>query len=488
MEPNKLQKTLFTDRSIRIKVTSESHQWFFTTYFANYLTHPTADIHRQLFAITEDEETPLSVVVAFRGSAKSTIMTTSYPIWAIAGKQQKKFVLIASQTQYQARVHLTNIKRELESNELLANDLGPFVEQREEWGSTSLYIPKYNARITAISTEQSVRGIRHGAFRPDLVIADDVEDMQSVKTREGRNKTFDWYTSEIIPIGDTHTKRIAIGNLLHEDSLLMRLREGIEAGTMLGKFFRYPLIDKNNVCLWPGKYPDAESISRLEKMVGTKVAWQREYLLNIVPEEDQIIDREWIQYYDELPSKGKHVANVISIDLAISQRQTADYTAMIVGGLYSNDTSWFDIDGESLNDAVDDDPRHYIYILPEIVNKRLNFRQMIDNTKVLYSKYGQPKVCVEDVAYQRSAVEQLAEEGLHVIGVPANGDKRARLNLVSHLIEDGTIRFPRHGAEQLIEQLVHFGVEKHDDLVDAFTMLAWELHHFRNPQPRIRWI
>src|SRR6266404_4684981 len=242
MQPNDLQQRLFSDKRVRTEITGQSHEWFFSTYFSNYLTHAVSDYQREMFTISENENLPLAVIVAFRGSGKSTIMTLSYPIWAVLGKLQKKFVLIASQTQYQARVHLTNIKRELESNELLANDLGPFVEQREEWGSTSLYIPKYNARITAISTEQSVRGIRHGQYRPDLIICDDVEDMNSVKTREGRNKTFDWLTGEIIPAGDTNTKRIIIGNLLHEDSLLMRLKELIENNEIDGTFRRWPLV------------------------------------------------------------------------------------------------------------------------------------------------------------------------------------------------------------------------------------------------------
>jgi tRNA(Met) C34 N-acetyltransferase TmcA len=119
MKPSELQEKLFKDRELRAAITSQSHEWFFSTYFANYLTSESAEIHKSLFAVTEDEENPLSVVVAFRGSGKSTIMTMSYPIWAVLGKQQKKFVLIASQTQYQARVHLMNIKRELESNDLL---------------------------------------------------------------------------------------------------------------------------------------------------------------------------------------------------------------------------------------------------------------------------------------------------------------------------------------------------------------------------------
>ena len=45
-----------------------------------------------------------------------------------------------------------------------------------------------------------------------------------LKTKEGRDKIFQWLTGEIMPIGDTYTKKIFIGNLLHEDCLLMRLK------------------------------------------------------------------------------------------------------------------------------------------------------------------------------------------------------------------------------------------------------------------------
>ena len=35
----------------------------------------------------------------------------------------------------------------------------------------------------------------------------------------------------------------------------------------------------------------------------------------------------------------------------------------------------------------------------------------------------------------------------------------------------GHVLFPRFGAEHLIQQLVGFGIEKHDDLVDALCIL-----------------
>lgn len=461
MEDKILQKQLFTDRNLRTTITSNSHEWFFSTYFSAYLTCKSAEIHRSLFRVTEDEDNLLSVIVAFRGSGKSTIMTMSYPIWAVVGKQQKKFVLIASQTQYQARVHLTNIKRELESNDLLKNDMGPFVEQREEWGSTSLYIPKYNARITAISTEQSVRGVRHGQYRPDLIIADDVEDMSSVKSREGRNKTFDWYTGEIIPAGDTNTKRIAVGNLLHEDSLLMRLKDKIDTKEIDGTYNEWPIM-LDNKSMWPGKYKDIESLNSLRKSIANKISWEREYMLRIIPDEDQVIHAEWIQFYEVLPEKTKeneYINSFISVDLAISQSASADKTAIVIIHLFGY---------ESAN-------RRY-YFDKRFVNNRLSHLETLETIASLYSALNadnetEPMVLVEKVQYQAAVVEQLQDRGVLSRGINVRIDKRSRIQLASAPFEMGQVYFPKIKSFDVVTQeIIGFGVEKYDDLVDAVSM------------------
>ena len=56
-------------------------------------------------------------------------------------------------------------------------------------------------------------------------------------------------------------------------------------------------------------------------------------------------------------------------------------------------------------------------------------------------------------------------------GVPLGGAGRARLRVAARYIKNGTVKFPRHGCEQLITQLLGFGGEKHDDLVDALVWL-----------------
>ncbi|MHB1117922.1 MAG: hypothetical protein ACYCZ7_00105, partial [Minisyncoccota bacterium] len=318
------------DPKVRRVVARESFFFFFNIYFPHYVKYMTADFQREIFSLLEDERNQTLVLVAFRGSGKSTIVTMAHVLWAVLGKQQKKYVVIGGLTQRQARQHLQNIKRELESNETLRNDLGPFREEQDEWGSLSLVISNCGAKITAASTEQSIRGMRHGAHRPDLIILDDVEDLASVQTLESRDKTHQWFSGDVLPAGDIGTRMVIVGNLLHEDSLIMRLRNGIKNGDFTGTFRQYPIINESGICLWPGKFPDEQSIEIERKKIGNYNAWMREYMLQIIPEDDQLVLPSWIQKYERLPSDDEGFRfTLAAADLAISQKPTADSPAIV---------------------------------------------------------------------------------------------------------------------------------------------------------------
>ena len=456
--PKHLVATLLKDVDARVELVTSSHYWFFATYFPDYLQHKTADFQRKMFEISESSDLSLAVIMAFRGSAKSTIMTMSYPIWAVMGKQQKKFVIIASQTQQQARNHLLNIRRELENNNLLKNDLGPFTEATDEWGQMALYIPKYDARILAVSAEQGIRGVRNGAHRPDLIIADDVEDINSTRTKESRDKTFNWWSGELIPAGDVGSRHIVIGNLLHEDSLLMRLKSKLEANEIDGNFYSWPIVDDDGTILWIGKFPDEKAVEKERRKIGNRIAWEREYLLHLVPDDDQIIDRKMIHYYDTLPTRlrGERNDMIIGVDLAISESSKADYTAVMP----------IVIRGRG------DDMR--MYVRSDITNKRMSFPDTVDYLREQNRFYCYPRFYIEQTAYQAAVVQQLKIDGLDVVGVSPRSDKRSRLNMIADKIQRGIILFPSKGAEELITQLVGFGIEKHDDLVDALTTAILE--------------
>ncbi|NBV76555.1 hypothetical protein EBR66_00050 [bacterium] len=469
VQDKELFEKITKDRTVRRAITRESHLMFFYVYFSHYVTYEIAEFQKDIFRITEDQSNPLAVIVAFRGSGKSTLVTFSYSLWAMLGVHQKKFVLIIGQTQTQAKQYLINLKRELESNSLLRNDLGPFQEESGEWGASALVFPQLKAKIMAVSSEQSIRGLRHNQHRPDLIICDDLEDMASVKTYENRQKIYNWLCGEVMPLGDRNTRFVVVGNLLHEDSLVMRLRRDIDEGQRKGIFKMFPLLTSGGTVAWPGKYPTQETIAEEKMKSGNEYAWQREYLLRIVPDEDQVIHLSWIQYYDALPKRRDTYHGVfMGVDLAISQKETADYTAM-VSALISHEESFC------------------VYILPNIINRRMNFPDTIkqikavsDANKKLYSSH----ILVEEVGYQKAVIDQLTHDSLDVEGVKISSDKRSRLISISAMIQSGKIKFPRHGAEALIQQIVGFGVERHDDLVDAFTIVAHHAIQFDHGAPQ----
>lgn len=455
-------KRIQQDRKIRRTLARNSHYWFFCLYLNHYLTYPFAPFHFEMFKLTEDQEIPLGVLVAFRGSGKSTIMTVSYPIWAITGVQQKKFILLVSQTQNQARLHLTSIKRELEANDLLKADIGPFEEISDEWGANSIVIPKFDARITAASTEQSIRGIRHGQYRPDLIICDDIEDLNSVKTKEGRDRTHSWYNGEIVPVGDKNTRALVIGNLLHEDCLIMRFKKLMDLEKLRGTFLAFPLLNSDKQIAWPAKYSSLEEIEKLKNSFSQESAYFREYLLQIISDEDRLVHPEWLHYYDSIPNEGNKCRfTATGVDLAISERESADCTAMVSAKIYSYK--------EELK----------VYILPHPINKRMSFPVTVETATSLSKNLGDgyyTNLYIEDVGYQQAFIQHLKGQGIPAEGIKVHGqDKRARLALVTQLIKQGKVLFPKKGCEDLIAQLTGFGIEKHDDLADAFSLLMLKI-------------
>jgi len=445
----------------RRKAARESHWWFFRIYFGEYIKYPTAAMHDAMFKLADDASWPLLVLVAFRGSAKSTIWTLSYVLWSIMGRPQKKFVLIIAKTIEQAQQFLKNIRTECERNNLLTSDLGPF-DRDDQWTKTGLILTQYGAKIMAISVGQAVRSLRHNHDRPDLIICDDVEDMASVQSLEMRDKSYNWVIGEIFGAGDLTTQTIVIGNYLHEDSLTQRLRIEMRDKGRPGIYREYPLLTEEGRCLWPEKFPTKEDIEHFKSQFNEET-WYREFLLKTLSTLERVIQEEWIQRYDIVPSvnQSNFVSAAIGMDLAISDKESADCTAIVAGLTF------------------EENDENVTYILPNPINKRMNFPEQRDTAIQMSENVGRSNkpadIIVEEVGYQKALIDELQYQGYPARGSKVQQqDKRVRLALVSPLIRSGRVKFPREGAEDLIKQLVNFGRMRHDDLADAFAILMKE--------------
>ncbi len=436
-------------------------------YLSHYFELEPAEFFHELIANLDDDSLDALLVIGFRGSAKSTFVSTAYAIYAALEKPEMyPFIVLLVSTGDLATSTIAAIKREFESNELLKQDYGvptfekvrglswevrKKLESKDEWQARNLLLST-GVRIMARSRGQRIRGIRHGIHRPKLVIGDDIDDLKSVQTQESRNATIRWWQGEVIGALALKARRILIGNWLHLDGLMARMKDSGRYKVLEFALLREGEGSEWERCTWKAAYPDQDAITKKRQEMGD-IAFRREMLLQVVPEEGQDVLPEDIHYYDEPPfDDGNYLAH--GVDLAISTKESADYTAIVSG-----EVTW-------PNGQLE------IYILPHPLIRRMTFSdtmEALDNIR--HSSVMSSEFFVESVAYQAAAIEEMERRAFAVTAMHPIKDKRARLRVAARYIKTGIVKFPRTGCEQLLTQLFGFGSEKHDDAVDALVYL-----------------
>jgi phage terminase large subunit-like protein len=477
MPPQLAENSLNPFETFDARKESRKHLLGFSLiYLTGYFTDPPATFHSQLVHALENDKDRRLLIIGFRGSGKSTFGSLCLPLWAALEYPEKyPFILIVSDSARQATLNIASIKTELETNQLVLQDYGEIkgnvIEDfslkgdGEEWQKQNIVLSN-GVRILARSRGQKVRGLRHLQHRPKLVVIDDPEDGEWVRTRENRDKTERWLRSEVIPGMDARKgKLVVIGNLLHMDALLSRLK----ADGSGFKVLEFPLINSKGKCTWPAMYPTEQSLKDRERDMGP-VAWQREMLLKIVSDDEAIIKPEDIHYYDEIP-KGVAAIKGHGIDLAISQKESADYTTIVSGEVFYED----------------DAPK--IYIRPNPYNQHVTFHRFLQKVRNIPGELGGANLFfVEDVAYQKAAIQEMERALLPVTPMRPTADKRSRLQTVAPLIKNGTVLFPRTGCEELLGQIFNLGIDSHDDLCDGLTTLLQGFMNQGLELPKIHWI
>lgn len=434
----------------RIEYARQSLAYFTFIYLSHYIKADVPQFHWNIYADLQEDEVKLLLLIAFRGSGKSTIASLAYPLWC-AVFQKKKFMILCSDTFPQSKQIISNLIHELEKNPMIQRDFGDLKGKDEEWTATNIVL-KNMVRISARSKGQQIRGLRHMEHRPDLVILDDIENSEDVRSKEQRDKTEQWVLSDVFPSLDTNVGRIVvIGSLLHSDSTIARLRNKI-IEEKNGVVKAYPLMTSQGVNLWPSEFPESK-IERLKK--NGLIYFKREYLLETTVSEDQLVKR--VGYYETIPEI-KRIA--IGVDLAISKEETADYTSI---------------------NACAEGSDGKIYNLKNVFN-RWNFNEAMTQIAgffdVMKGTYPEIPISVgiEDVAYQKALIEEIKRRypSLPVRAIKQTRDKKARLEMHLPHLESDQILFKREGMENLIAQLIYFGIEPHDDCVDA-AEISWRM-------------
>ncbi len=420
---------------------------FCLIYLKHHFSEPLGLVHHIIMNNIADQKLLNVAITSFRDCGKTTICTLAYPVFAILEKKIKFMVLI-SDTGVQTELMIESIKDELGGNELIFEDYGNVAG--EYWGKTELQT-KEGIKVLGRSSGQKVRGLKFRENRPDLIICDDPETSEDVRTSERRAKTYRWFFHEVYPARNKRGGRIFyIGNWLHSECLLAKLQQ------KPNWISQHIAVTHNKaddgVSMWSARFPNTEAILK-EKEGHDPILWAREYMLKPVAEEGQII--EAVTQYADIPGEARWISSGVGIDLAISKKQTADYTAFVRGDLYEYQDK-------------------FIIYITRTHHARIGLRETITYAKEIgmnpdgsYSTF-----FVEKVAYQQACIEEMEREFLPVYGITTGTqDKRARLHGVAPMIKSGQVQFPLNSANDLILQVTGFGIEAHDDLMDALVHL-----------------
>jgi predicted phage terminase large subunit-like protein len=465
MQPQEIDDKMVNDTDARRLIAKTLHGFCITYLYSHFFMEP-ASYFREVCDALENQDYQRLLIIGFRGCMKSTLTSLALPLWAALEKPELyPFIILLADSMPQSSLVASSIQYELKNNDLILRDYGNLkykqidsenpeytLEGDEDWRAMSFVLDN-GVRIIARSRGQKVRGIKHRQHRPSLVIADDVEDLDWLRTVENRNKSDKWMRGNVMPsIEERRGRLIVIGNWLHMDGLMARLKN-----TGMFKVIEIPMITPGDGpevdrVTWKAKYPTQKHIDDKRRELGDS-GFRREMLLQIVPEEGQDILPEDLHYYDDPPfDDGNYMAH--GVDLAIGQKESSDYTAII-----SAEVAW-------------PNQRLEIFIQPNPVIRRMNFNDTIQTLEqTRKSTVMSSEFFVEAVSYQQVAIEELERRGFAVRAMHPTKDKRARLRVAAPHIKSGLVKFPRTGCEQLIGQLLGFGAEKHDDAVDALVYL-----------------
>ena len=296
--------------------------------FPDRFNLPFSSLHEEIFKILDNDEIQQAVIAAPRGFGKTSLCTIAHPAKRILFGE-KKFIVPISATATNAVTQGENLKRELLSNPMIKELFGPMKSEafsRDQWitASGTMVMPR--------GAGQQVRGNLFDKYRPDMIIADDLENSEAVMSPEQRAKLKDWWFSDVcnsINRSRSDWKIIVIGTVLHEDSLLVNLIEDPSWHSV-----QLSICDDQYRSNWPDFMSD-EQVMKLRndhEQRGQLDMFYREYRNIPVSTEDATFRPEYFQYYEEPDLKDKNIETVIMIDPAKTVKlHSADSAIVAVG-------------------------------------------------------------------------------------------------------------------------------------------------------------
>lgn len=215
------------DVSVLRKTAGESSILAFARlYLSHHLEISPSKAHLEIYDLllkATNEKGNKIAIAAPREFGKSTMITLIYLIYLICYAKER-FIVIISHTAGQAQKILENIRKELTENEKLQQDFQEIFESSgrpkpPRWRQDDI-VTRNDIEVLTLGYNQKIRGRRHGAYRPGLIVLDDVEPDEGWSSPEMADKMKQWLNKAVLKAGSENTNFLFIGNVHHWLSVL----------------------------------------------------------------------------------------------------------------------------------------------------------------------------------------------------------------------------------------------------------------------------
>lgn len=424
--------------------------------YPDYFSHPSSPLHYKLSDhLIVDED---NLIVAYPRDYGKTLYATTFIMTHTTVFADRKYIVYVGASAKKAEGQLANAVTEILSHPILKYYVKKvYVNNASQFEFE--HITGVRICFKAFGAGVNLRGERYLQHRPDLIIVDDIEDLEAVRSKTNRDNLREWFFADVIPMTSSG-RIIVVGTILHSDSLLNSLLDNPPQSPKQFKALKYGILDEEGKPTWEEKFP-------LEKIEAMKADAQARDMLHIfymermniaVSPEDQVFKSEYFKYIEETDfnTNVKQSCNIfIAVDLAATTEAYSDYTAISVIAV-SPDNHTFVID--VIRGKWDNDER-----LKQIFSA--------------FRKYRPVKIGVE-----RGAIWKGMEQNATRMMIATNTfisfemldpyrDRKSKGEKIAEALharyKTGTVWHIKSKVQALEEELLTFPRSKHDDCADA---------------------
>ena len=406
------------------------------------------------------------------GSMKSKLASNLFPAWCLGRHPNWCFLAIGASFDFAVDNFGRPTKNLIELDQYQAifpnTILKKDVQAAGRWDTTQ------KGRFVAAGVGQGIAG-----RRAHISICDDVITEQTTDTE--RKKINSWYQkglrTRLLPSGG----EVIINTRWHLDDLSGHMEKVDLKSKRPWSIVSLPAIldtrgrdllrrkgdeeDKYAVgtSFWPEFWPTEVLLEKKETLPPGE--WNALYLQTPTPDEGGIVKRYDFQRWEgDKPPKCSYI--LVSMDTAFSTKETADYSAYTVWGVFKH----------IVKDLNDNEIVQNNVILLSSGKGRWEFHELCAKAQEIFKKYEPDFFIIEDKASGKSLIQELRRRNLPVLEYLPEKDKVFRLHACTPFFKAGRVWIPegRSWAEEVVEEVIAFPHVPHDDLCDTLSQaILW---------------